>query len=153
MATQHRAPGLRVLPTKYGGVLFRSRLEARWAVFFDALGLRWEYEPEGFHLPSGECYLPDFRLHDPNYFAEVKPVGGDFSKALELATATGVNVWLCEGPPNPGPWRFSDGDIAVWNGCKRRLWWSFGSGCTEGYEKDPETVEAVSRSLSARFGT
>lgn len=31
----------------YSGYKFRSRLEARWAVFFTALGLQWVYEPEG----------------------------------------------------------------------------------------------------------
>jgi hypothetical protein len=35
------------IPTRYKGYHFRSRLEARWAVFFDALGLRWQYEVEG----------------------------------------------------------------------------------------------------------
>lgn len=48
--------------TEYNGYLFRSRLEARWAVFFDALGVEYEYEPEGFELPSGKGYLPDFRV-------------------------------------------------------------------------------------------
>ena len=50
------------IETEYNGYLFRSRLEARWAVFFDALGVDYEYEPEGFKLPSGDCYLPDFRI-------------------------------------------------------------------------------------------
>jgi hypothetical protein len=50
---------LRAIETRYKGYRFRSRLEARWAVFFDALGLRWQYEPEGFELASGR-YLPDF---------------------------------------------------------------------------------------------
>ena len=49
--------------TRYSGILFRSRLEARWAVFFDALGVKWEYEKEGYELPSGR-YLPDFFLPD-----------------------------------------------------------------------------------------
>lgn len=43
------------IPTEYGGVRFRSRLEAQWAAFFDLLGWGWEYEP--FDL-SG--YIPDF---------------------------------------------------------------------------------------------
>jgi hypothetical protein len=47
--------------TSYKGYRFRSRLEARWAVFFDHLGLKWEYEPQGFVLPSGS-YLPDFHI-------------------------------------------------------------------------------------------
>jgi len=53
---------IKAIETVYNGYRFRSRLEARWAVFFDALGVKYEYEPEGFELPSGERYLPDFRL-------------------------------------------------------------------------------------------
>lgn len=54
---------VKVLDTEYKGYKFRSRLEARWAVFFDSLGVEWEYEPEGFDLGGGLHYLPDFRLH------------------------------------------------------------------------------------------
>ena len=53
---------IRPIETEYNGYRFRSRLEARWAVFFDALGVSYEYEPEGFALPSGKQYLPDFRV-------------------------------------------------------------------------------------------
>ena len=53
---------IRAIETEYNGYRFRSRLEARWAVFFDALGVEYEYEPEGFELPSGKRYLPDFRV-------------------------------------------------------------------------------------------
>lgn len=53
---------IRAIETEYNGYRFRSRLEARWAVFFDALGVRYEYEPEGYELPSGKKYLPDFRV-------------------------------------------------------------------------------------------
>ena len=53
---------IKPIETVYKGCRFRSRLEARWAVFFDALGVEWEYEPEGFELPSGRRYLPDFRV-------------------------------------------------------------------------------------------
>ena len=52
------------IETVYKGYRFRSRLEARWAVFFDALGAEWEYEPEGFVLEDGTRYLPDFRLRN-----------------------------------------------------------------------------------------
>ncbi len=54
---------LKVIQTEYKGYKFRSRLEARWAVFFDACGVSWEYEPEGFVLSDGKYYLPDFLLH------------------------------------------------------------------------------------------
>ena len=55
--------GLKAIETEYKGYRFRSRLEARWAVFFDACGVKWEYEPEGYDLGDGTYYLPDFLLH------------------------------------------------------------------------------------------
>lgn len=45
-----------VIPTMYKGIQFRSRLEARWAVFFDTLGIKWEYEPQGYEI--GMAYEP-----------------------------------------------------------------------------------------------
>lgn len=68
---------IKPIETEYAGHRFRSRLEARWAVFFDKLGLRWHYEEEGYELPSGR-YLPDFRLEraaggrDLDLWCEVK---------------------------------------------------------------------------------
>ena len=67
---------LKAIDTRYAGHLFRSRLEARWAVFFDHLGIRWEYESEGFVLPDGTHYLPDFLIHTPQgerRWVEIKP--------------------------------------------------------------------------------
>ena len=55
---------MKPLETEYKSYKFRSRLEARWAVFFDACDVKWEYEPEGFDLGEGLYYLPDFLLHD-----------------------------------------------------------------------------------------
>lgn len=55
---------MKAIETEYKGYRFRSRLEARWAVFFDACNVKWEYEPEGFDLGDGLYYLPDFLLHD-----------------------------------------------------------------------------------------
>ena len=55
---------IKAIETHYKGYRFRSRLEARWAVFFDAAGVEYEYEPEGFVLPSGKRYLPDFLIHN-----------------------------------------------------------------------------------------
>lgn len=61
------------IPTRHAGILFRSRLEARWAVFFDHLSLKWEYETQGFTV-DGEPYLPDFLVFGAlgNIWAEVK---------------------------------------------------------------------------------
>ncbi len=49
----------KAIETEYDGHRFRSRLEARWAVFFNAVGLTYEYEIEGFEM-DGTRYLPDF---------------------------------------------------------------------------------------------
>jgi hypothetical protein len=57
------------IPTPHGGTQFRSRLEARWAVFFDFLGWRWEYEPF-----DARGYIPDFLIQgDAPLLLEVKP--------------------------------------------------------------------------------
>lgn len=64
---------IKPIETIYKGYRFRSRLEARWAVFFDALDVKWEYEPEGFDLGDAGKYLPDFHLPDHRLWIEVKP--------------------------------------------------------------------------------
>lgn len=61
------------IETKYDGCLFRSRLEARWAVFFNALDVQWNYELEGFQFSDGSRYLPDFYLPTENLWIEIKP--------------------------------------------------------------------------------
>lgn len=78
---------MRAIETRYKGYRFRSRLEARWAVFFDALGIEWEYEPEGYELSDGERYLPDFELRNGPYRSlyEIKPHGSQSDKMDRLA--------------------------------------------------------------------
>ena len=66
---------IKAIETRYQGYRFRSRLEARWAVFFDALGVKWEYEREGYDLGDVGYYLPDFWLPEAGWHAEVKPLG------------------------------------------------------------------------------
>ncbi len=63
---------LKAIETVYNGYKFRSRLEARWAVFFDTLGIKYGYEYEGYDL-DGLWYLPDFWLHKDGCFIEIKP--------------------------------------------------------------------------------
>lgn len=61
------------IETRYASHRFRSRLEARWAVFFTTLGIRWQYEPQGYTVgPAKTPYLPDFLLPDLRTFVEVK---------------------------------------------------------------------------------
>ena len=57
----------RAIQTRYKGYHFRSRLEARYAVFFDALGIKWEYEKQGFDLRGIGPYLPDFWIPSPHF--------------------------------------------------------------------------------------
>lgn len=63
---------IKPIETFYNGYRFRSRLEARWAVFFDAAGIKYEYEPEGYEV-DGIKYLPDFYLPELDVHVEVKP--------------------------------------------------------------------------------
>lgn len=100
----------KAIETHYKGYRFRSRLEARWAVFFDSLGVNWEYEVEGFSLPDKTMYLPDFKLHtttldgEPRvHFIEIKPdrdlTGDEVNKAYQLARAECVPVCIIAGDP------------------------------------------------------
>lgn len=106
---------IQAIETRYAGCRFRSRLEARWAVFFDHLRITWEYEPEGYRLPSGP-YLPDFKLYglggdgtgDGLWF-EVKPhLENDLEFGMredprwyELAKMTGIPLITAFGMPRP----------------------------------------------------
>lgn len=92
-------PSIKAIETRYKGYRFRSRLEARWAVFFDACGIKWVYEPEGFLLNNGESYLPDFFLPDFEIYAEVKAISGDFRKSRLFCESTGNDIILLEDAP------------------------------------------------------
>jgi hypothetical protein len=96
---------MRPIETRYKGYRFRSRLEARWAVFFDALGLTYEYEPEGFVLSNGVWYLPDFRVTSPRgqvTWYEVKPItvaSDPKFEQLKLDLPENVAAFLLRGDP------------------------------------------------------
>lgn len=94
----------KAIETRYKGYRFRSRSEARWAVFFDACDIKWRYEPEGFELPSGR-YLPDFWLEGIKIWVEVKPTPHfDRWPMMELVLATGHPCLTVEGLPSLTPW-------------------------------------------------
>lgn len=83
MTTEPPRPTIKAIPTTYNGQRFRSRLEARWAAFFDLCSWRWSYEPQDFH-----GYIPDFALHFRTpILVEVKPVTWDESEAEEQILA------------------------------------------------------------------
>lgn len=94
---------LKPIETRYKGYRFRSRLEARWAVFFDALGVEWEYEVEGYDLGAAGFYLPDFELYR-SLFIEIKPSGVGLDDAVQKCEAlkqqSGYDVLLLKGKPS-----------------------------------------------------
>ena len=61
---------VKAIPTTYKGIEFRSRLEAKWAAMFDAIGWRWEYEPIDLN-----GYIPDFiiKFESAPMLCEIKP--------------------------------------------------------------------------------
>jgi len=55
------------IPTTYKGITYRSKLEARYAVFFEQYkDFLVEYEPK-IHGVKGYIYTPDFMLHSPTF--------------------------------------------------------------------------------------
>lgn len=97
---------IQAIETTYRGYRFRSRTEARWAVFFDTLGLKFEYEKEGFKLRSG-WYLPDFWLPDVMGGSWFEVKGTSMTKeeellAMQLSEATYKEVFVAVGSPDEG---------------------------------------------------
>src|SRR5262249_35299712 len=115
---------LRAIETVYRGYRFRSRLEARWAVFFHTLGVRWEYEPEGFVLSTGQWYLPDFRIQLADGFlcAEVKPRGAcvELFERFVTESAAGTCGTVLHEIADPklveseGPWASQEDDFHLY---------------------------------------
>lgn len=97
---------MKPIQTRYGNCYFRSRLEARWAAFFDSINIHWNYEHEGYELDDGTQYLPDFFLplfcSGRGVYVEVKPLGGDFEKAYAFAMESPSRILLAEDYPSTG---------------------------------------------------
>lgn len=150
---------IKAIETRHKGYRFRSRLEARWAVFFDALGLDWEYEPEGFDLGDAGWYLPDFRITgaDTNgdmmeYWFEIKPKNKPLSEGEKRKIKAFAEEWappyagaflLCHGLPGEKRVRYFDQvsgmEYILWSH-RRRPWW-----CDEenGHEEKMRLVSIV----------
>ena len=93
---------IKAIQTYYKGYHFRSRLEARWAVFFDKAGVKYEYEPEGFDLGAEGWYLPDFWLPELKMWAEIKPDEVDDAahrKIWALVLMTQQKATILSGDP------------------------------------------------------
>jgi hypothetical protein len=76
--------------------LFRSKLEARWSIFFDQLGFEWRYEPK----QSPGVYTPDVSV-DGIGLVEIKPAFEFLSESLarigRYIEATGDRIHLLYG--------------------------------------------------------
>lgn len=94
---------IRAIETVFDGHKFRSRLEARWALFFKVLSIEYHYEPEGFELGGGCRYLPDFHLPTLGVYAEVKPrfplSRAEWRKLILFAVDGGMPLLLIVGAP------------------------------------------------------
>jgi hypothetical protein len=100
MRTKRKGTG-KAIETEYKGRLFRSRTEARHAIFLDCMNEPWEYEKEGYDLPSGR-YLPDFWLPRLDCWLEIKgaePTEKEKTFCEELFQATCKGVAISWGEP------------------------------------------------------
>lgn len=88
---------IKAIETEYAGCRFRSRLEARWAVFFDALRVQWEYEPQGYDI-RGKAYLPDFWLPGSRLWVEVK--GSEEALDVQLLVDAVIPHWGLPASPD-----------------------------------------------------
>jgi hypothetical protein len=97
---------IKAIPTEYNGIKYKSRTEARWAIFFDISDIPARYEAEGYQTESG-WYLPDFLISsNASVFFEVKPGLATEEEIVKCAAlAHGVDgsaVFIAMGLPDPG---------------------------------------------------
>lgn len=119
---------IKAIETEYNGYRFRSRLEARWAVFFDAMGIKYEYEKEGYDLGELGYYLPDFWLPELDMWVEVKgqkPTDLEFELMRTITKSMSCSGIIVENMPSP----------KYWNGWdeSQGYYYEFGEGWYYGY--------------------
>jgi len=102
-----RTYNIKPIKTMYNNYKFRSRLEARWAVFFDAMGIEYQYEPRLFNLGKLGYYLPDFYLPVTQNWVEVKPSDlheTEYLKILAVSKQTKQDGLMLIGQPRAKPY-------------------------------------------------
>lgn len=146
---------MKVLETHFEGHVFRSRLEARYAVFLNELGWSWDYEPESFVFDGGIPYLPDFYLPQLNAWLEVKGVSftDQEKKKCRLLSEMfpDIVVLMASGLPSTSMFDsyFNGGDMrATISTYIRAKGWSSPYMCGDWWEGDMNAFEAVK---AARF--
>lgn len=60
------------IETKFNGIRYRSKNEAKWACFFWYSNIKFEYEIQSFSGWKGDKYRPDFYLSEYDKYVEVK---------------------------------------------------------------------------------
>lgn len=117
---------IRPIETTYNGIRFRSRLEARWAIFMDALSIKWEYEPEGF-TDGNLSYLPDFWLPELKCYFEVKPnsPSDEEGRKANLVTDSGKDLYFAIGRPMRREDTSHGGSLVPWGGDVGDEKWDF----------------------------
>ena len=92
------------IETVYKGYRFRSRLEAKWAIFFEWLQIKFEYEIEGFDFGESGYYLPDFWLPEFKCWVEIKPntISDDLTKQMRKFADNVAPIICFLGSPNIG---------------------------------------------------
>lgn len=104
---------MKAIACEFDGIVFRSRLEARWAMMFNLLGWTYDYEPS----IDLDGYIPDFAIRteierapfarlpgSPLVLAEAKPIvmPEDYAAPIAKIARSGwehAAVVLC-----PTPW-------------------------------------------------
>jgi len=125
---------IKTISTEYNGILFKSRLESRWAKFFDIFSIPYEYESEGFQ-EGDKMYLPDFYLPttflrdyypQKGIYLEIKPEGYDSaSDEYKWGVMKHKNFIVCFG--NPPPYnRQDDSESSIqiypgWDNCMKLM--------------------------------
>jgi len=167
---------IKAIETIYNNYRFRSRLEARWAVFFDTLGIRYVYEKEGYEL-EGIWYLPDFWLPAQEMWVEIKgdkPTEKEVEKALLLCMLSKKRVAIAWGSIDTNfifnevyvPFHYAEEDIdsctieeeQVWAECPicHKVDIVHGGfirnlGCDCSTHQTPRIVDAFKAARQARF--
>lgn len=112
---------IKAIETEYNGNRYRSKLEARWAVFFDAMNIEYKYEPEGYVGWEGVKYLPDFYLPYEKLYVEVKGYDEQLEKDWDKIAAaidwqsTPVSDGLLLLGDIPNPDKVGWGSLPVFN--------------------------------------
>jgi hypothetical protein len=177
-----KSPKLTAIPTVFQGCTYRSRLEARWAAAFDALGIAVTYEEEGYQSDSGDNYLPDFAINGSKDVVSIKPLQDaiDHTEAFRRELdwqwcfgKVGRRLWIIAGVPQPNKYRVHPPQSAggkaysVFADCRRcqgvcytetegREWGTFGPHACRQHDRRPTEADrvhaAMKRAMAERFG-